>query len=1175
VADERHHNSGTGVGGQLPPWLRGVPLPARPSTDSSHSEESAVSATADASALPDWLRELQPTGEPEAREEPPREQASEAQAEAMPNWLANLQTDTSAASQPTQKAQDEPASDMPDWLRAISQEAEAATPQVPSTPAPSTPEPSSSGFQMPVGATDWLRSLGEEPSPTNQQATPPSAPEPPAPQAAQSDAADDGIPAWLKDADAKDTNVDFDFGAAEPVQPDAAPAQDDDGIPAWLKDADAKDTNVDFDFGAAEPVQPDAAPAQDDDGIPAWLKDADAKEPNLDFDFGTPEPAQPAAAPAQDDDGIPAWLKDADAKEPNLDFDFDAPEPAQSASTPSDSDDLESDKQVPSWLAPESNEAPAQADEGDIPAWLRNAAAPPAFDVNEELWEDESAAQPPAQTPSLSEQSASEEASLPSWLVDSQNPSQAEASPSAQTSEDLPAWLRDSNQSEDPPSAPAATSGIEELPAWLRDSSTSEAASSSAPASAGGNEQLPAWLRESDANDQVDLPTQTTQASEELPPWLRDADLSTDEQSASQSQAASTGEDLPDWLKPDNAGANSAGQSSLSVDPSQSGGDLPDWLKPDSAADDTSSSSLVADPSQSGDDLPDWLKPDSAAVNEASQASPSFDPAESGDDLPDWLKPDSAAVNAASQLSAPIEPSPAESGDDLPDWLSGDSAKADPQAPANDADLPDWLRPSTASDASGLRSNTNANDLPDWLQNDSSSSNVQSGGLPAWLQGAEPENRRAPEPPPVRQSDSTLPPWLQDDEEEQIEIVQGPEGPSGASGDFLGLGEDLPSWLSPTEAAKAEKTEQAAGETYSDWLARLRAQQQEEEVESEPAPGLEETGAVSAIKRPVYSVRPERVEAIALLNRMVAQPFPSSEVVVEPERTKLKQSVIEKVCYALLALALIASLVVPGITNSFQGSVAAPAIDQLISSLDGLNENDVVLVGYEWDARRMGEMEALERAVMDHLAEHRVKFVFVSTDLQGTLLASYQRNRLLNEFGYEPGGIDYILLGYRPGGELALRQMAQNLPQVLVSSPLGEDVLKSVVIAGMDSDSDARIQHVTDFSAVIVLADEAQDVQSWFEQIRPAMNREQPLVFITPSEAAPIVQPYMRATNVFNLAGRQQALLYEQQRGSITSAEASASLGQLSFTIASFVALVVLGALINWIAAVMQRRRKA
>ena len=52
---------------------------------------------------------------------------------------------------------------------------------------------------------------------------------------------------------------------------------------------------------------------------------------------------------------------------------------------------------------------------------------------------------------------------------------------------------------------------------------------------------------------------------------------------------------------------------------------------------------------------------------------------------------------------------------------------------------------------------------------------------------------------------------------------------------------------------------------------------------------------------------------------------------------------------------------------------------------DKLSANDIVLVGYEWDARRSSELRPLEEAVLGHLIERKVKLVLASTDPQAML----------------------------------------------------------------------------------------------------------------------------------------------------------------------------------------------
>jgi hypothetical protein len=197
---------------------------------------------------------------------------------------------------------------------------------------------------------------------------------------------------------------------------------------------------------------------------------------------------------------------------------------------------------------------------------------------------------------------------------------------------------------------------------------------------------------------------------------------------------------------------------------------------------------------------------------------------------------------------------------------------------------------------------------------------------------------------------------------------------------------------------------------------------------------------------------------------------------------------------------------------------------------------------------------------MSHLAQRKVKFVFVSTDLQGVLLSYNARDRLIEQFDYQPGGIDYILLGYRPGGELALRMLAQNLPAMLSSDFQGQDARESVVVTDVAT-GETRLSSLNDFDMIMVIADEPQDVQGWMEQVH-SQAAQVPLTLLLPLEAAPVVQPYLRSPTVRYLAGKSGALGYEQARGGEMGAAAIAASGQLPFAVAVFIALLLLGAVV-------------
>jgi hypothetical protein len=450
--------------------------------------------------------------------------------------------------------------------------------------------------------------------------------------------------------------------------------------------------------------------------------------------------------------------------------------------------------------------------------------------------------------------------------------------------------------------------------------------------------------------------------------------------------------------------------------------------------------------------------------------------------------------------------------------------------------------------------------------------------LPAWLRGADdrPSSPAAPEPQPIAPAEpatsgepaapedaETLPPWLQDVEDTGASAVPAAPEPRSVSGDFLG-GSDLPGWLRPKEAEAAPPPVDVSPRS-ADWLERLRAQEAEAEADA-----LEGEAALAAIAvaRPTFSRTPAQLEAIGLLQRLTATPFPEPAPRIEAEAQPAWRRVrAEQLLYLLLLIALLAGLLVPTLSAPFAGPSSTPEAAAIAAANDQLNDRSRVLVAYEWDTRRRSELAPLEQTVMDHLAQRGVKFVFVSTDVQGTLLSFDARDRLVdpaNGYGYLPGGRDYILLGYRPGGELALRALAQDLPGVLRSDFQGQDATQSSVASDVQT-GQPLLTSLNDFAQIVVMADDPQDVQGWMEQVH-SQAPNVPVVLLLPEETTPIVQPYLRQPNIFYLAGKSDALAYAQVRGGEQGAAASTTSGQLSYAVAAFVALALVGALVGALA---------
>lgn len=1051
MTDDRNRNKGASSD-SLPPWLRGVPLPARPPDDDVPTIPAleGASASGETSTLPDWLRDLQGSIEPDAApEDEPADQTSDEQ----PDWLPRISAPSSAVDQGS-----EPSSEaLPDWLHELSSSAEfsdgppaaspplsssdeatpawlrdlAEQPAEPEPPASPTPPPqsrsSSRPLRMPVGATDWLRSIGQEPDPADKRAG--------AGESSERSSAASGA-------------------ADQP--PDLSDESED--VPSWLTNINPDDMERDLVAEQAGGVEDVSVQSDLEPQVPNWLAPHD-------------EPAADQPTNAMPDWLVGAELPPLDENETGLSLD---------------------------WMREASGEAEPASEppSGDIPDWLRAAVHEP---------------------------SAGGDAEGTSVPRDDEIT--------------LPDWLREST---DTPTTGTSQLATNEPPAWLSEDvahpESRASLSDNAPVSA--SDTTPNWLH---GASQPPVSADTS----DVPNWLNEADDAP--------QSAASEANLPNWL--------SAGEDEVPevpAPPASSGDDLPDWLREVDTEPPPPSASMR-------DDVPDWLR--DAGMTPA--------PAEAVEtsDVPDWLR---------GMDAEPVPSSAPEAASDVPDWLRGEEPAASIPSPSQseqrqDEDAPDWLREDTVDQSPRgiypVPDEAASNDLPPWLQHDQEPTASSGARLPDWLRGAEASAPTTPPTPPNApisgDTETTLPSWLRD-EGDTSERAESQPLSSNTSGDFFG-GADLPSWLRPSEpvADTNAAATQPSEPDGSDWLARLRLP--EEETELQPSDAL---GAVAVAPRPGFVRTPEQLEAVTLLQRLIADPFPAPAVAPAAETSPIwRRMGAERLLYLLLTVAIIAGLLVPTLNAPFGGGVSAPDAPAIISQIDALSENDVVLVGYEWDARRRSELSPLEQAVMGHLAARKVRFVFVSTDLQGTILSFDARDQLINQYGYRPGGFDYILLGYRPGGELALRRLAQNLRGELASDFQGADASQSVLATDMNSGK-PRLSSLSDFAMVLVMADEPQDVQAWMEQIHSAIPAK-PFLFLLPAETQPVVQPYIRQPGVLELAGRNGALAYQQLLNGGGGAAASVESGQLPFAVVAFLVLLLVGALVSAVVAAATRGRRS
>lgn len=985
------------------------------------------------------------------------------------------------------------------------------------------------------------------------------------------------MPTWLQDMDAPNTPV-----APQPTEMpswlqgmggDSSLSSEPQSFPDWLRDS--------------EPQQQTASSSS----IPDWLRESvpppPPEEPTLAPDwleeknrFSQTGDAPPlerwvrddAALPADDSSAtLPAWLTGLptpDESRPSVGPMGDAPLQFNEATTPS----LREGDSLPGWLqgsevgqesADVSGSVPGQqadtlahhpaasvplggagraADEPidsfEVPVWLQDIPDDEIRHIMEH-GEEESTIEP-FSFDDGSGVSPGVVGQVPKWLVDM---------PGGESGTEVSSWFEESPQAQSlaPSSVGAPIEALVDPQRVEESSQRSGGLPSDGFVPGYESEALPPWLQDVGAP-----PLSQGLAAEGLPAWLRD-----------DTARVSSPDDVPEWLQ--------AGPSSEPAKESRLGsqGEVPGWLQSSGAPQATQGegTTLPEVPVAPSIELPSVMGEDRSAVSEGKVSSDSVD------DLPVWLRGESDSPAMA----------------DIPDWLQVSStppAKSAPveQAPAASAgaDMPDWLQPSQASvpeqpaPVTGAVPGPRANDLPPWLQDDggqrlSLAGESSDANLPEWLRDTSAESFSSssvvPKTPEVaRPSDGTMAGSSKPVDMNWFGDADGSseQTPTAGEDEFFGSTE-LPAWLRPSEP-EATPQLNAADTRSMDWLTRIGAMEEESSSTAILTPKL-------PLPQPPVRTQSQR-EALVLLERLVAEPFPQPLPSPIAQPISVWQRIgIDRVLYGVLVFALLVVLVLPRLPDVFQSPPQVPGATDIFEQLSSLTDEDIVLVGYEWDARRIGELRPLEEAVIGQLMRKHVKLVLVSTDPQGTLLLFDLRDQLVAS-GYDKGGSDYVLLGYQPGGELALRSLAQDFLGALRSDFQGNDATQGALVTDIKTNK-PRLTTLKDFSTILVLADDASDVQGWMEQIHRSAP-DVPLGFLLPAEAAPIVQPYLKQPGILHLAGKQGALAYQALLGAdgVGAEVVGRESAQQRLGVLLFVVLLLLGTFASGLTSIAARRRK-
>ena len=194
----------------------------------------------------------------------------------------------------------------------------------------------------------------------------------------------------------------------------------------------------------------------------------------------------------------------------------------------------------------------------------------------------------------------------------------------------------------------------------------------------------------------------------------------------------------------------------------------------------------------------------------------------------------------------------------------------------------------------------------------------------------------------------------------------------------------------------------------------------------------------------------------------------------------------------------------------------------LYDALDTLEPGERVLVGMEYGPTAAGELDTVAGVLLRHILLRRATPVIVSR-YPVTLLRA---ERMLVELGATGSALlqqlqredpllantDWHVTRFLAGDMAGLRALTGNLATQLATDLRGAPT--GLELAGL-----------ADFAQVLVVAERAEDIRLWAEQIAPLANG--PLLGAVAQAATPLTRPWLEVALAGMLSGFRDALTYD------------------------------------------------
>ncbi len=284
-------------------------------------------------------------------------------------------------------------------------------------------------------------------------------------------------------------------------------------------------------------------------------------------------------------------------------------------------------------------------------------------------------------------------------------------------------------------------------------------------------------------------------------------------------------------------------------------------------------------------------------------------------------------------------------------------------------------------------------------------------------------------------------------------------------------------------------------------------------------------------KPPTYSVKlqvteKQRIYATLLEDLVTAEKSTKAKI---PEKSSAPQ-VIARLLVGAAIVAFLAFLLFSGVHITSLPNLYAQETVSFYSHIQNLTdvtrEPAQVLVALDYEAALSGELKTISAGVLRDLLSSNTKLALVSINASGPALAD---NLVTSANISRPPAEQVINLGFLPGGATGIAALSLQPVQTL---PVALDGSYAWTHPALDG-----ISRLSDFDAILLLTDNAENSRAWVEQTGPYLD-ETPFLVISSAQSAPMLQPFVQSGQVDGLlsgitGGASYAQLAQRPGGTI------------------------------------------